>query len=441
MAIKSFKGGAHIPNYKSFTDDIEITKMPIPDRVVIPMLQCSGVPCEPLVEVGDRVKVGQKIGDSPEFFSCPVHSSVNGVVEEIETLPYCSGEDAKSVIIRVEGEEQDFKPKVKRDPKSMSREEIIDAIREAGIVGMGGAAFPTHINIDTKEAVEYLILNGAECEPFLTCDHRIMVERTDALLAGAEIIGSVIGAKKCFIGVEVNKPAAIERLKEKTKDKDFFEIVPLAEKYPQGFKSIMIKSITGRDVSRGARSAEIGCIVRNVGTTVAVYEAVVYGKPLIERVVTVSGPKVPNPGNYLTRIGTPVGHVLNHCGVTDFNGSTIVLGGPMTGRAQFSKKAPVIKNSTGVLLLPKEMVRASEPYENCVRCGKCVERCPMRLYPNQLSIFAETENYEGLEAWNVMDCMECGICVYSCPSNRPILEFIRYAKPIIKKMELARRVR
>ncbi|HSH36393.1 electron transport complex subunit RsxC [Schnuerera sp.] len=439
MDVKSFKGGAHVPHYKSFTDNIEIEKMPIPDRVIIPMHQCLGAPCEPLIKVNDRVKVGQKIGDSSEFISSPVHSSVNGVVEKIETLSYCSGEDAKSVIIRVEGEEQDFKPTFKRDPKSMSKEEIINAIHEAGIVGMGGASFPTHVNVNTRQPVEYLILNGAECEPFLTCDHRIMVERADELVAGAEILSSVIGARKCLIGIEVNKPDAIEVLKEKTKDKDLFEIVPLAVKYPQGFKSILIKSTTGKDVKRGARSAEIGCIVRNVGTTVAVYEAVVYGKPLIERIVTVSGPNVPNPGNFMIRMGTSVGHVLEHCGVTDYNNSTVILGGPMTGRAQDSMKAPVVKNSTGVLLLPTEIVRASEPYENCVRCGKCVERCPMRLYPNQLSIFAETENYEELEAWNVMDCMECGICVYSCPSNRPILEFIRHVKPTVKKMELIRR--
>lgn len=439
MEVKSFKGGTYVPHYKDITNNIEIEKMPIPERVVIPMHQCYGASCEPLVKENDRVKVGQKIGDSSEFISSPVHSSVNGVVEKIETLPYCSGEDAKSVIIRVEGKDQDFKPAFKRDPKSMSREEIIDAIHEAGIVGMGGAAFPTHININTSQPVEYLILNGAECEPFITCDHRIMVERAQEIVAGAEILCSIIGAKKCLIGTGINKPDAIEILKEKTKDNDLFEIVPLSKKYPQGFKSIMIKSTTGRNAYRGARSAEIGCIVRNVGTSVAVYEAVVYGKPLIERVVTVSGPNVPNPGNFLIRIGTSVGHILEHCGVADFNNSTVILGGPMTGRAQNSLKAPIIKNTTGVLLLPTDMVRASEPFENCVRCGKCVERCPMRLYPNQLSVFAETENYDALKAWNVMDCIECGICVYSCPSNRPILEFIRYAKPIVKKMELIRR--
>ncbi|HHV38852.1 MAG TPA: electron transport complex subunit RsxC [Tepidimicrobium sp.] len=439
MAVKSFKGGANVPHFKSFTDDKEIEKMPTPDRVVIPMHQSFGDPCEPLVKVGDRVEVGQKIGDSSEFFSAPIHSSVNGVVEEIEVLPYCTGEDAKSIIIRVEGEDQEFKPTIKRNPEDMTREEIIEAIHQAGIVGMGGASFPTHINVNTKEPVEYLVLNGAECEPFLTCDHRTMVERADELVAGARILSSVIGARKCLIGIEVNKPDAIEALEERTKDDDLFEIVPLAVKYPQGFKSIMIKSTTGKDVRRGARSAEVGCIVRNVGTTVAVYEAVVYGKPLIERVVTVSGPTIPKPGNFMIKIGTPVGHIFDHCGVTDFNDATVILGGPMTGRAQHSMKAPIIKNSTGALLLPSEIVRASEPHENCVRCGKCVARCPMRLYPNQLSMLAEVEDYEGLEAWNVMDCMECGICVYSCPSNRPILEFIRHAKPIIKKMELARR--
>jgi Na+-translocating ferredoxin:NAD+ oxidoreductase subunit C len=439
METKSFRGGAHVPHYKRFTDRLAIQQMPLPERVIIPMHQCLGAPCEPLVKAGDQVTVGQKIGDSDDMISAPVHASVTGVVEKVETLAYCSGDIAKSVIIKVEGDQQVFEPVVKRDPGSMSKEEIIEAIREAGIVGMGGASFPTHVNVNTRQPVDYLVLNGAECEPFLTCDHRAMVERADELVAGAEILSRVIGAKKCLIGIEINKPDAIETLKEKTKDNELFEIVPLAVKYPQGFKSILIKSVTGRDVRRGARSAEIGCIVRNVGTTIAVYEAVVYGKPLIERIVTVSGPHVSNPGNYLIRIGTSVGHIMNHCGVTDYENSKVILGGPMTGRAQDTLDAPVIKNSTGVLLLPTEMVREHAPHENCVRCGKCVARCPMQLYPNQLSIFAETENYHGLEEWNVMDCMECGICVFSCPANRPILEFIKHVKPVIKKMELAQK--
>lgn len=439
METKSFSGGAHVPHFKSFTDELSIQKMSVPEKVIIPMHQSLGAPCEPLVNAGDKVTVGQKIGDSDEMISAPVHSSVTGTVREVETLWYCSGDVAKSVVIDVEGENQEFTPSIKRDPEEMSKEEIVAAVKEAGIVGMGGASFPTSVNINTRQPVDYLVLNGAECEPFLTCDHRAMVERADELIAGAEIISRVIGAKKCLIGIEVNKPDAISTLKEKTKDKGLFEIVPLAVKYPQGFKSILIKSATGRDVKRGARSAEIGCIVRNVGTTIAVYEAVVYGKPLIERIVTVSGPNMEQPGNFMTRIGTPVGHILKQCGIEETEGYKVIIGGPMTGQAQDTLDAPVIKNSTGVLLLPNEMVREDAPFSNCVRCGKCVERCPMKLYPNQLSVFAETENYEGLEQWNVMDCMECGICVFSCPANRPILEFIRVAKPVVKKREMAAR--
>ncbi|SDY46304.1 electron transport complex subunit RsxC [Tindallia californiensis] len=439
MEAKSFSGGVHVPHYKSYTDHLSIQKMSVPKKVIIPMHQSLGAPCEPLVKAGDKVEVGQKIGDSDEMISAPVHSSVSGTVREVETLWYCSGDVGKSVIIDVEGDKQEFEPTVKRDPSSMSKEEIIEAIREAGIVGMGGASFPTSVNINVRQPVDYLVLNGAECEPFLTCDHRAMVERADELIAGAEIISRVIGAKKCMIGIEVNKPDAIEMLKEKTKDNKLFEIVPLAVKYPQGFKSILIKSVTGRDVKRGARSAEIGCIVRNIGTTIAVYEAVVYGKPLIERIVTVSGPDMHQPGNFMTKIGTPIGHILEHCKIEEVEGYKAVIGGPMTGQAQETLDAPVIKNSTGVLLLPNEIVREQLPFSNCVRCGKCVERCPMRLYPNQLSMYAETENYEGLEQWNMMDCMECGICVFSCPANRPILEFIKVAKPVVKKREMAKR--
>ncbi len=439
MEVKTFKGGAHIPHYKSFTEDKPITKMSVPKEVVVPLHQHLGAPNEPLVKVGDKVEVGQKIGDSEEFISAPVHASVSGTVTAIEPRPYYEGGETLSVVIETDFDlNQDFVPGESRDPKQMTKEELIKCIREAGIVGMGGAAFPTHVNIAQRKAIDSLVLNGAECEPFLTCDHRQMLERSDDLIAGAEIMMTCIGAKKGYMGIEVNKPDAIETLSEKLKGREDITIVPLAVKYPQGNKSHLINAVTGRNVPRGARSADLGCIVRNVGTTIAGYDAVVYGKPSYERVVTVTGPNVPKPGNYVVRIGTPVSHVIKEAGVENMEGMKVIIGGPMTGMAQSNLESPVIKSNTGVLILPREMTREDVAYSDCVRCGRCVEQCPVFLYPNKISFFAERDMYAKSEEWNVMDCIECGICAYVCPAERPIVAFVKNVKPEIKKLQRSR---
>ncbi|RQD68083.1 MAG: electron transport complex subunit RsxC [Tindallia sp. MSAO_Bac2] len=437
MKAKTFKGGAHIPHYKSWTEHIEIEKMAVAPYVIIPLSQHIGAPNEPLVKKGDKVKVGQKIGDSTEFISAPVHASANGVVTDVDYFPYYAGGEALSVRIESEGDEHEFHPTVQRDPESMSVEELRSAIREAGLVGMGGAAFPTHANISPKTPVDSLLLNGAECEPFLTCDHRLMLEKSEELIAGAKIMMRCIGAEKCYIGIEVNKPDAIDKLQKMLENEPGMEVVPLEVKYPQGYKSTLIKAITGRDVPRGARSADLGCVVRNVGTTIAGYEAVVYGKPLIERVVTVSGPKVGKPGNYIVKIGTPVDFILQQCDVVPEEGCKIVMGGPMTGKALTTLEPGIVKSATGILVLPPDMASAEVPYTDCVRCGKCVEYCPMHLYPNQLSIYAEAELYDLLEKWNASDCMDCGICSYVCPGHRPIADFVRKIQPELKERSRA----
>lgn len=435
MEIRTFKeGGADIPHYKSFTEDKPITRIEAPDEVVIPLSQHIGAPNEPLVKVGDKVEVGQKIGGSGEFISAPVHASISGTVTAIEPRPAYTGGEIMSVVIKNDGGPQDFVPKVERDPEKMTVEELREAIREAGIVGMGGAAFPTHANISTSQPVEYLVLNGAECEPFLTCDHRQMVERAYELVEGARILMRSIGAQKCRIGIEVNKPDAIEAVTEKAKPYSEIQVVPLKVKYPQGNKDQLIEAAAGKFSIRGARSAEIGCIIRNVGTTIACYDAVVYGKPSIERVVTVSGPTVPRCGNYMVKLGTRIGHVLKECGVDDLGGYKIVLGGPMTGMAISDLESGVVKGTTGILVLPPDMARGEITYTDCIRCGKCVEHCPMLLYPNELSIYAEAEMYDDLMEWDIMDCMECGICAYICPAQRPIVHLIRMAKPVVRKM-------
>ncbi len=437
METKTFEGGAHIPHYKSYTEDKSITVMESPDEVIIPMVQHGGAPCEPLVKSGDKVEMGQKIGDSEEYVSAPVHTSVGGTVKAVEPRPYYDGSMVESVVIETDHNNIEFKPEVERNPEEMDVEELKEAIKEAGLVGMGGAAFPTFVNINQSQPIDTLLLNGAECEPFLTCDHRQMAEQTQQLIAGAKIIMRIIGANNCYVGIEVNKPDAIEAVKKAIGDDHSIEVVPLAVKYPQGFKSHLIKAITGRNVPRGARSAELGCIVRNVGTTIAAYEAVVYGKPLIERVVTVSGPKISKPGNYLIKIGTPVGFALQKCGVNleQLDNHKVIVGGPMTGLAQDNLEVPLIKSNTGLLVLPPEMIEKESSYADCVRCGECVSKCPIWLYPNMISTFAEAMMLEEAKSWNIDDCIECGICAFSCVANRPIVELIQRAKIEIKKLE------
>lgn len=436
MEIRTFKAGAHIPHYKEYSEKCPIEPLKVPEAVVIPLLMHGGEPNEPLVKPGDRVTVGQKIGDVDDLWNAPIHASVNGVVEAIDDFPCYDGTSRPCIKIRAEGDDHEFKPKEIRDPESFSQEELRAIIRDAGLVGMGGGAFPTHINISPRTPVDTLLVNGAECEPFLTCDHRMMLERADDLLGGIRIMMRCIGASRCQIGVEVNKMDAIDVLNEKTKDMDDIEVVPLAVKYPQGYKSTLIKAVTGRDVPRGARSAALGCVVRNVGTTIAGYEAVTMGKPLIDRVVTVSGPSVPKPGNYVVKIGTPVGFVLEQAGVESLEGFKVIQGGPMTGSAQKSLEAGVVKSATGLLVLPFD-AKAGEGYMDCVRCGKCVDHCPMFLYPNNISIYAEAGMLDEMLEWDALDCMDCGICSFLCPSQRPIADMIRTRGPALKKRQKA----
>ncbi len=435
MEVRTFEGGAHIPHYKNYTEDKPIEKMSAPAEVIIPLLQHSGASCKPLVKEGDKVKIGQKIGDSDEFFSAPVHASISGTVKAVEPRTVPTGGKEDCVVIEADDGPQEFEMKQVRDPDSVSVEEYRKCVREGGVAGMGGAGLPTHVQTSPRQPVDTLLLNGAECEPFLTCDHRLMVEKAEELVKGAELMMKSIGASKVLMGIEVNKPDAIEAVSEKIKNRKDMEVIPLEVKYPQGFKSHLIKAATGRDVPRGARSADLGCIVRNVGTTVAAYEATVHDKPLIERIVTVSGPKVPKPGNYIIKIGTPLEHIIEQCGIRDLEGTKVVMGGPMTGLAQSELNVPLVKSTTGVVVLPPEMVREEMTYMNCVRCGKCVEHCPMLLYPNEISICAEAGMHEEALEWDIMDCIECGICAYICPSARPIVHLVQRAKPEVEKLQ------
>lgn len=432
MSVKTFNRGVFLPHYKEFTEEKAITAIALPEEVVIPLSQHIGAPCKAVVSVGDKVKTGQKIGESTGFVSSNIHASVDGAVMAIEPRPNFTGAEAESVVIKVDAEQAE--PQwTERDIDSMSADDIKKAINEAGIVGMGGAAFPTNVKLSPPKPVDTIIINACECEPFLTCDHRLMVEATDALVEGAKIIGGLVDAQKIIFGVETNKPDGIEVLESKVADEDAIEVVKLDVKYPQGSEKQLIKAALDREVPPGKLPFEVGVIVHNVGTAIAVYEACRFGKPLYERVLTVSGDGVAEPGNVLVRIGTPVGHVIEQCGgfkgVSDpaeFTGK-VVVGGPMTGWAQNNLDAAVVKGTSGILVFTEELLVEGE-HMPCVRCARCVEHCPMYLYPNSISVNAERELYQDAVEWGAMDCFECGVCVYVCPSNRPIVHLVRETK-------------
>ncbi len=437
-----------MPHFKKFSEDKPITAISLPAEVVIPLHQHTGAPCQAMVKVGEKVKAGQKIGESAAFISAPVHASIDGTVTALEPRPYFTGTNVESVVIAADPNQKE-PAWPQRDTAGLSGEEIKAAIKEAGLVGMGGAAFPTHVKLSPPRAIDAVIINACECEPFLTCDHRILVEMTDQLVEGAKLIRRVVNAPKIYFGVEANKPDGIKALNDKIAADPTMEIVTLDVKYPQGAEKQLIKATMDREVPPGKLPFDVGVVVQNVATAVAVYEACRFQKPLIERVLTVSGNGVARPGNILVKMGTQIGHVIEQCG--GFKGDSIeegkldtsevrypvfapphlvgkiIMGGPMTGWAQSRLDVPVVKGTSGILIFTPKMVVKSE-HMACVRCAKCVEHCPMYLYPNYIGVYAETGRFAKSAEWGALDCYECGICVYVCPSNRPIVKFVRETK-------------
>lgn len=436
VEAKTFKYGVHIPHYKGFSEDKRLTGMSLPKRVIIPLLQHLGATCEPLVSVGDLVEAGQKIGESQSFISAPVHASVSGRVVAVEPRAHCNGEKVNSIVIKPDAEQKEFTA-IDRDLSQMSVEELLQCVKDAGIVGMGGAGFPTKVKMapPPSKPIDTVIINGAECEPFLTADHRAMLEMQEDLIHGIKVLMKAVGAKTAFIGIENNKPDAIAELTKWTEKEPAIEIAALQTKYPQGGEKQLINAILGRTVPSRGLPMDVGVVVQNVGTTIAISRAIKTGMPLIERIVTVSGPKVPKSGNYIVKLGTPIGHILRECGVDDLNGSKLIMGGPMTGRTLYDLNVPVIKTTSGIVVLPPEMVKEFTAYSDCVNCGRCVEHCPMSLYPNKISIYSDAKMYGEVAKWDVIDCIECGICSYLCPADRPIVDMIKRVKPIIRNLE------
>ncbi|MGI5822910.1 MAG: electron transport complex subunit RsxC [Dethiobacteria bacterium] len=426
MTVKTFSRGVFLPHYKEFSENKSITTIPLPKEVVIALHQHTGAPCRAVVKPGDEVKAGQRIGESDAFVTAFIHASVDGKVKAVEPRPYFTGTNVESVVIEVDAK-QGEPAWQERDVSKLSIDQIKDAIKNAGIVGMGGAAFPTHVKLSPPTSIDAFIINACECEPFLTCDHRMMVEMTDALIAGARLIQKVISAPRVIFGVETNKPDAIQALNAKLAGEAGFQVVPLDVKYPQGSEKQLIKAVCDREVPPGKLPFDVGVVVQNVATCIAVYNACRYDKPLIERVLTVTGDGAARPQNVLAKIGTPISHIIEHCGGFKGEVGKVIMGGPMTGWAQTRLDIPIVKGTSGILLFSQAMV-AETQHMACVRCGKCVDHCPMFLYPNFIGTYAETGRFDLAAEWGAMDCFECGVCVYVCPSNRPIVQFVREAK-------------
>ena len=426
----TFKGGTHPPHSKKATESLAIERANEPKVVVIPMQQHIGAPCDPIVQVGDEVKVGQKIGEAKGFVSSPVHSSVSGKVVAVEPRLYSGGMAVTCVVI-----ESDMKntisPEIstKGDLSGLSAEDVKNIIKEAGIVGMGGATFPTHVKLapPPDKKVDTVILNGAECEPYLTSDHRLMLEYPEDVVLGLQALMKALGVKKGYIGIETNKPDAIEKVSEAARGIEDIEVVALKTKYPQGAEKQLINACTNREVPSGGLPADAGVVVNNVGTAAAVAKAIKTGMPLIERIVTITGAGVNNPKNLIVKIGTSFREIIEQCGGLKGKVGKVIAGGPMMGITQFSLDIPAIKGTSGILVLSEEEARLPEP-SNCIRCGKCVETCPINLMPANISTCSLANRHEQAEALNAMDCIECGSCSFVCPAKRPLVDSIRVSK-------------
>lgn len=444
MFLKTFsKGGVH-PEENKISHDSPIQVQPIPKTVSILLGQHIGKPASPVVSRGDEVKVGTLIAQADGFVSANIHSSVSGKVKKIETILDASGYQKPCITIQCDGEDTweetiDRSPEIVRDIK-LSSEEIIQRIAECGIVGMGGATFPTNVKLmPPKDATpECVIINGAECEPYLTADHRTLLERGEEVLIGLQILMKSVCVTKGYVAIENNKRDAIEKLTQLASSMPGIEIVPMKVKYPQGGEKQLIDTVLKRRIASGKLPVTEGAIVQNVGTALAVYEAVQKHKPLVERVVTVTGKAVKNPCNLLVRIGTPLSELIETAGGMPRSTAKLVSGGPMMGKAVYSDEIPVAKGTSGVLMLLDEDTKR-RPMRNCIRCAKCVGACPMGLNPAFLMRDTVYKDWEALESNHVYDCIECGSCSFICPANRPLLDHIRIGKGRVMAIRRARK--
>ncbi|MBQ3472160.1 MAG: electron transport complex subunit RsxC [Clostridia bacterium] len=428
----TFKGGFHIRDHKELTNTIPTKRVPDCDMHIFPMRQHIGAPLKPLVQIGDKVKVGQKIADSEEFVSAPVHSSVSGTVTDIQQYFHDSTAMVDAIFVKTDTEYTVSEDVCPKDYTQMTTEDILKTIREAGIVGMGGAGFPTHVKLAPRNKVDYVIINGAECEPYITSDHRYMLENADDIIYGLKIAMKALGLSDGHIGVELNKPDGMEALKASKEYGANIHIIALKTKYPQGAEKQLIKAVTGRNVPAGKLPADAGAVVINVATAVAIANAFKTGMPAIEKNVTVSGDAVQNPSNFRVRTGVPVKFLIEQAGGFKNEPEKIISGGPMMGISQYNTDYPVTKTTSSVLTISKAE-KTYDPDSPCIRCGRCVDHCPMRLMPFKLSEASRKDDIEMARKYNILECIECGLCSYICPANKNLLQFIRMIKPEVMK--------
>ena len=438
-----FPGGTHPHegvNGKAVNSGNAIRELPAPARVVIPLSQHIGAPCKPIVQKGDLVLAGQKIGEAGGFVSAPVHSSVSGKVVGIEPVELANGSTVSAVVIENDFQNNWVELHPAEHPETLTAQELQTIVREAGIVGMGGATFPTHVklSIPPGKKAESLIINGVECEPYLTSDHRTMLEHGEELLVGVTILMKAIAVEKAYIGIENNKPDAIAHLRRLAQGYKGIEVVPLKVKYPQGGEKQLIVAITGREVPPPpALPIDVGAVVCNASTTYAVYQAVQKHKPLIERVVTITGKGVREPKNLLTRMGTPVEALIEAAGGLPADAGKVINGGPMMGRAMVNLASPVTKGCSGITVMSGRDAQRREASQ-CIKCAKCVAACPMVLEPYYLSKMTQKKGWEEVEAQMITSCIECGCCQASCPSYLPLLDWVRLGKQTVMGIIRAR---
>ncbi len=430
MKLFSFKGGIHPSEFKELTSDKEIEDLPLPKKVVIPLHQHAGQIAKPIVSVNDYVKKGQKIGIAEGFISSNVHATISGKVVEIKPYPHPLGKQVPSIIIESDGKDewievsQSFKEYFRLLPQ-----EIRNIIQEAGIVGLGGAAFPTHVKLTPPKdkIINAVIINGCECEPYLTCDYQLMLKYSKEIIQGLKIIMKALDTSKGFIGIEKNKPLALQKMVNEAAKEPNIEVLALKTKYPQGAEKQLIKAILKKEVPPGGLPLDVGCVVHNVGTALAVRDAIVKGHPLVERIITVTGKGIKTPRNLRVRMGTLFSEVIEQCGGYASEPGKIIMGGPMMGLAQDTDAVPVIKGTSGILVLSKEEIDDREE-SSCIKCCKCISACPVNLLPNMIVLYARNRIWDKTGVYNVDDCIECGCCAYVCPAKIPLVKYIKEAK-------------
>ncbi|HSJ15432.1 MAG TPA: electron transport complex subunit RsxC [Longimicrobiales bacterium] len=435
--MSGFSHGVHPPEHKELTSGVRIRRMPFPDEVVLPLRQHAGKPAKLLVRRGDHVERGDMIAAADGFMSVPIHASASGRVADIGWYPHPDGSMTEAVRIVVDRYSAQLpRPRLVPQWEGLTREQAIAAVQQAGVVGLGGAAFPAHVKLAPPKDVkiEVLLLNGAECEPYLTTDHRLMAEYPERVLYGTRIMMHALGITRCVIGVEKNKPDAIAALRAALPGDLDITVQPLTVKYPQGAEKMLIKSVLGREVPSGKLPMHVGAIVQNVGTVSCIGEVFETGLPLIERVITISGPGVRKPGNLIIPVGTRLRDALAYCGGLTEDAGEVIFGGPMMGAAQSDLDTPITKGISGVVVLTTAQT-AAQPAYPCISCGRCLDACPVFLNPSQLGKLAQAGRYEEMEAAHLADCMLCGSCSFVCPSHIPLSQMFALGKTALRRQK------